>query len=57
MPANDSQGNLKVPTDYRSVYKAVVEEWFGGDPEAVLGGPTIETLVRGDGLTGRRLFK
>ena len=57
MPANDSQGNLKVPTDYRSVYKAVVEEWLGGDPDAVLGGPAIETLVRGDGLTGRRLFK
>ena len=35
VPANDSQGNLKVPTDYRSVYKAVIEEWLGGDPEAV----------------------
>ena len=33
-PANENQGNLKVPTDYRSVYKAVIEEWFGDDPEA-----------------------
>lgn len=57
VPANDNQGNLKVPTDYRSVYKAVIEEWFEGDPEAVIGGPPIETLVRGDGFTGRRLFK
>ena len=58
VPANDNQGNLKVPTDYRSVYKAVIEEWFGGDPQAVLGGPAIESLVRGDGYAGaRRLFK
>jgi len=57
VPANDNQGNLKVPTDYRSVYKAVIEEWFEGDPEAVIGGPTIETLVRGDGQTGPRLFQ
>ena len=57
VPANENQGNLKVPTDYRSVYKAVIEEWFEGDAEAVIGGPAIETLVRGDGLTGRRLFK
>ena len=57
VPANDNQGNLKVPTDYRSVYKAVIEEWFEGDAEAVIGGPAIETLVRGDGLDGPRLFK
>ena len=40
VPANDNQGNLKVPTDYRSVYKAVIEEWFEGDAAAVIGGPT-----------------
>ena len=57
-PANENQGNLKVPTDYRSVYRAVIEEWFEDDPQAVLGGPTIEQLVRGDGFAGsRRLFK
>ncbi len=58
VPANDNQGNLKVPTDYRSVYKAVIEEWFGHDAEPVIGGPAIETLVRGDGFAGtKRLFK
>ena len=57
-PANENQGNLKVPTDYRSVYRAVIEEWFEDDPQAVLGGPTIEQLVRGDGYAGtKRLFK
>ena len=25
---NPAQGNLKVPTDYRSVYRAVIEEWL-----------------------------
>jgi hypothetical protein len=40
------------------VYKAVIEEWFEGDAEAVIGGPPVETLVRGDGYAGaRRLFK
>jgi uncharacterized protein (DUF1501 family) len=58
IPANENQGNLKVPTDYRSVYRAVIEEWLGDDPQAVLGGPTIEQLVRGDGYAGtKRLFK
>jgi uncharacterized protein (DUF1501 family) len=50
-------GNLKVPTDFRSVYRSVIEEWLGDDYQAVLGGPAISPLVRGDGLTGRTLFK
>jgi uncharacterized protein (DUF1501 family) len=50
-------GNLKVPTDFRSVYRSVIEEWLGDDYQAVLGGGTIKQLVRGDGLTGRTLFK
>jgi uncharacterized protein (DUF1501 family) len=50
-------GNLKVSTDFRSVYKSVIEEWLGDDGQAVLGGPPITTLKRGDGLTGRTLFK
>jgi len=59
VPTNNAgQGNLKVPTDYRSVYKAVLDEWLGEEnSQSLLGGPTIETLVRGDGLQGRRLFK
>jgi len=52
-----TNGNLKVSTDFRSVYKAVLEEWLGDDGQAVLGGPAIATLKRGDGLTGRLLFK
>jgi uncharacterized protein (DUF1501 family) len=55
---NPGQGNLKVPTDFRSVYKAVIEEWLGDpDPQALLGGAPIKDLVRGDGLKGRKLSK
>jgi uncharacterized protein (DUF1501 family) len=50
-------GNLQVPTDFRSVYRSVIEEWLGDDPQAVLGGPAIPQLVRGDGKPGRTLFK
>jgi uncharacterized protein (DUF1501 family) len=50
-------GNLKVTTDFRSVYRAVIEEWLGDDYQAVLGGGTIPLLKRGDGLPGRTLFK
>ena len=50
-------GNLKVPTDFRSVYRSVIEEWLGDDYQAVLGGGTIKQLVRGDGLSGRTLFR
>lgn len=57
VPANNpAQGNLKVPTDYRSVYRAVVEEWLGDDPDAIIGGGAIAPLVRGDGASGRALF-
>jgi uncharacterized protein (DUF1501 family) len=56
-PNNPAQGNLKVPTDYRSVYRAVIEEWLGDDPDAIIGGGAIAPLVRGDGATGRALFK
>jgi uncharacterized protein (DUF1501 family) len=55
---NPAQGNLQVPTDFRSVFKAVIGEWLGDDdPQALLGDPTIDDLHRGDGLTGRKLFK
>jgi uncharacterized protein (DUF1501 family) len=53
-----SQGNLQVSTDYRSVYKAVLDEWLGEEnSQSLLGGPAIDDLKRGDKLTGRRLFK
>jgi uncharacterized protein (DUF1501 family) len=45
-------GNLAVPTDFRSVYAAVVGEWLGDDPQAVLTGGTIAPLTRGDGAGG-----
>jgi len=36
----DRNGDLRVTTDFRSVYQALVAEWLGGDPGAVLpGGP------------------
>ena len=57
VPANNpAQGNLKVPTDYRSVYRAVIEEWLGDDPDAIIGGG-VDALRRGDGATGRALFE
>jgi uncharacterized protein (DUF1501 family) len=57
VPANNpAQGNLKVPTDYRSVYRAVIDEWLGDDPDAIIGGGAIDPLVRGDGAAGRALF-
>jgi uncharacterized protein (DUF1501 family) len=38
--APDRNGDLRVTTDFRSVYQAVIAEWLGGDPGAVLpGGP------------------
>jgi uncharacterized protein (DUF1501 family) len=50
-------GNLQVPTDFRSVYRSVIEEWLGDDYQGVLGGPAVPQLVRGDGKPGRTLFK
>jgi uncharacterized protein (DUF1501 family) len=55
-PSNVNQGNLQVPTDYRSVYMAVLRDWLGGiDPESLLDGGAVDPLHRGDGQTG--LFK
>jgi uncharacterized protein (DUF1501 family) len=31
-------GNLRMTTDFRSVYQSVVVDWLGGDASAVLGG-------------------
>ena len=36
----DDNGDLLVATDFRSVYQALIAEWLGGDPNAILpGGP------------------
>ncbi|HEV3228853.1 MAG TPA: DUF1501 domain-containing protein [Solirubrobacteraceae bacterium] len=34
----DDDGDLKVPTDFRSVYASVLNEWLGDDPAAILPG-------------------
>jgi uncharacterized protein (DUF1501 family) len=42
------RGNLQVTTDFRAVYGALLGEWLGGDPGAVLPGAPLP-LVRNDG--------
>lgn len=34
----DENGNLKVTTDFRRVYAAILERWLGTPSEAILGG-------------------
>jgi uncharacterized protein (DUF1501 family) len=34
----DDDGNLRATTDFRSVYCSLVEEWLGGDAEAIIPG-------------------
>jgi uncharacterized protein (DUF1501 family) len=47
----DGVGNLKVPTDFRSVYHAVLAEWLGGDLTGVLPGGPFPALQRHDGTS------
>ena len=53
-----AQGNLKVPTDFRSVYLSVLQDWLGdpaGDALSLLGHTAkdpVVPLVRGDGQQG-----
>ncbi len=42
------RGNLRVTTDFRAVYGALLSEWMGGDAGAVLPGAPLP-LVRADG--------
>jgi uncharacterized protein (DUF1501 family) len=51
----DSTGDVLVPTDFRSVYQSVINEWLGGDPGVVLPGGPFPGITRYDGGTG--LFK
>ncbi len=45
------RGNLRVMTDFRSVYGALLSEWMGGDPGAILpGGPFPLTRPAGGSL-------
>jgi uncharacterized protein (DUF1501 family) len=53
--ASLDNGNVKVPTDFRSVYTSVIDDWLGSsvDGKDVLGGShTIPVLTRGDGPGG-----
>jgi uncharacterized protein (DUF1501 family) len=55
----DSVGDLMVPTDFRSVYQAVLAEWFGTDPsEALPGYPAggFPALARQDSSGSNALF-
>ncbi|MCW2966811.1 MAG: hypothetical protein JWM71_583 [Solirubrobacteraceae bacterium] len=45
----DTYGNLLVPTDFRSVYQAVIDEWLGDDPDAILPSGPFPALSRPDG--------
>jgi uncharacterized protein (DUF1501 family) len=54
----DRTGNLQVATDFRSVYQAVLQEWLGDDPAAILPGTPAggwPALQRKDG--GSNLFR
>jgi uncharacterized protein (DUF1501 family) len=54
----NAQGNLRVKTDFRSVYLSVLQDWLGdpaGDALSLLGHTTkdpVLPLVRGDGQAG-----
>jgi len=52
---DDGEGNLVPITDYRTVYQALIAEWLGGDPNAVLPGGPFAGIARYDGQT--RLLK
>jgi uncharacterized protein (DUF1501 family) len=52
---DDGEGNLQVVTDFRSVYQAIITEWLGGDPHAVLPSAPFPGIARYDG--GTRLMK
>src|SRR4051812_8631418 len=41
----DDNGDLLVATDFRSVYQALIGEWLGGDPAAVLPGGARPALA------------
>ena len=54
-PADLLEGNLRVTTDFRSVYQAVLAEWLGGDLSGVLPGGPFPAVQRRDG--GNTLIK
>jgi uncharacterized protein (DUF1501 family) len=51
----DQDGNLVPITDFRTVYQALIGEWLGGDPTAVLPGGPFPGIQRYD--AGATLIK
>jgi uncharacterized protein (DUF1501 family) len=49
--AGDENGNLVPITDFRTVYQALIGEWLGGDPNAVLPDGPFPGVARYDGGT------
>ncbi len=47
----DLNGNLIPITDFRSVYSALISEWLGGDPTAILPDGPFPGIARYDGGT------
>jgi len=42
----DDHGNLKISTDFRRVYAAIIDDWLGADHSAVLpGGPYVPAPI------------
>lgn len=47
----DQDGDLTPITDFRSVYQALISEWLGGDPTAILPAGPFPGIARYDGGT------
>jgi uncharacterized protein (DUF1501 family) len=45
------RGNLKVETDFRTVWQAILGEWMGGDSGAILPNGPFPGIARPDGQT------
>ncbi len=43
--ANPIKGNLRHSLDFRSVYGAIIENWFGGSAAPVFGQPTYDSII------------
>jgi uncharacterized protein (DUF1501 family) len=56
LPTSDPTDNdLTVQTDFRTVYQALIAEWLGGDPNAILPGGPFPGIQRYD--SGTTLLK
>jgi uncharacterized protein (DUF1501 family) len=56
LPTSDqTDSDLTVATDFRTVYQALISEWLGGDPNAILPGGPFPGISRFDG--GASLLK